>query len=51
MKYLPFSQTKIASSFLGLPARISPKEISGANGKFLPKPQYERNLYWGFAFL
>ena len=33
MKYLPFSQTKII-----LPARISPKEISGANGKFLPKP-------------
>ena len=27
-------------------SRISPKEISGANGKFLPKPQYERNLYW-----
>src|SRR3989344_5061788 len=31
MKYLPFSQTK-------MPARISPKENSGANGKFLPKP-------------
>ncbi|MFA6537735.1 MAG: hypothetical protein WCT18_05060, partial [Patescibacteria group bacterium] len=38
MKYLPFSQTKIASSFSELPARISPKENSGANGKFLPKP-------------
>ena len=25
-------------SFFVLPARISPKEISGANGKFLPKP-------------
>src|SRR3989344_6090997 len=31
MKFLPFSQTK-------MPARISPKENSGANGKFLPKP-------------
>src|SRR3989338_145918 len=37
MKYLPFSQTKIMNSFFK-PARISPKEISGANGKFLPKP-------------
>lgn len=26
------------SSFLELPAQISPKEKSGANGKFLPKP-------------
>ena len=26
------------SDFFVLPARISPKEISGANGKFLPKP-------------
>ena len=25
-------------SFFVLPARIPPKEISGANGKFLPKP-------------
>ena len=25
-------------SFFVLPARISPKEVSGANGKFLPKP-------------
>ena len=33
MKYLPFSQTKII-----LPARNPQKEISGANGKFLPKP-------------
>src|SRR3989338_8561024 len=31
MKFLPFSQTK-------MPARISQKENSGANGKFLPKP-------------
>ena len=31
MKYLSFSQTK-------LPARNSPKENSGANRKFLPKP-------------
>src|SRR3989344_5931244 len=37
MKYLPFSQTKITNSFFKS-ARISPKEISGANGKFLPKP-------------
>jgi hypothetical protein len=37
MKYLSFSQTKIMNSFLK-PARYSPKEISGANGKFLPKP-------------
>jgi len=37
MKYLPFSQTKIMNSFFK-PARISPKENSGANGKFLPKP-------------
>src|SRR3989344_397833 len=38
MKYLSFSQTKIRSFLSELPARISPKEISGANGKFLPKP-------------
>src|SRR3989344_9435161 len=38
MKYLPFSQTKIVNSFLENPAQISPKEIRGANGKFLPKP-------------
>ena len=37
MKFLRFSQTKIMNSFFK-PARISPKEISGANGKFLPKP-------------
>jgi len=28
----------ILGSFFVLPARISPKENSGANGKFLPKP-------------
>ena len=28
-----------------MPARNSPKEISGASGGFLPKPQYER-IYW-----
>src|SRR3989344_4168589 len=38
MKYLPFSQTKIMSSFPNFPARISPKENSGASGGFLPKP-------------
>ena len=38
MKYLPFSQTKIKSSFSVLSARISPKENSGASGGFLPKP-------------
>ena len=31
-----------------IPARNSPKEISGANGKFLPRPQYER-IYWGLG--
>ena len=38
MKYLPFSQTKVVSPFLELPARNSPKENSGASGGFLPKP-------------
>src|SRR3989338_3391895 len=38
MKYLAFSQTKIVNSFLELPARTPPKEISGASGGFLPKP-------------
>jgi len=37
MKFSPFSQTKIVNSFFK-PARNSPKEKSGANGKFLPKP-------------
>ncbi len=32
------------SSFLELPARVSPKENSGANGKLLPKPL----LFHGF---
>jgi hypothetical protein len=38
MLHQNFKQIKSANRFFVLPARISPKEISGANGKFLPKP-------------
>ena len=38
MLHQNFKQIKSTNSFFVLPARNSPKEISGANGKFLPKP-------------
>ena len=38
MLHQNFKQIKSVADFFVLPARISPKEISGANGKFLPKP-------------
>ena len=36
----PHNYTNMNNTFsqFFMPARISPKEISGANGKFLPKP-------------
>ena len=38
MLHQNYKQIKLPNEFFVLPARISPKEISGANGKFLPKP-------------
>ena len=38
MLHQNFKQIKSTSTFFVLPARISPKEISGASGGFLPKP-------------
>ena len=38
MLHQNFKQIKLLNGFFVLPARNSPKEISGANGKFLPKP-------------
>ena len=38
MLHQNFKQIKSSDCFFVLPARILPKEISGANGKFLPKP-------------
>src|SRR3989337_4136866 len=38
MLHQNYKQSKLPNEFVVLPARISPKEISGANGKFLPKP-------------
>jgi hypothetical protein len=38
MLHQNFKQIKLLSGFFVLPARISPKENSGVNGKFLPKP-------------
>ena len=38
MLHQNFKQIKSLDCFFVLPARISPKENSGANGKFLPKP-------------
>ena len=38
MLHQNFKQIKSTNCFFMLPARISPKENSGANGKFLPKP-------------
>gem|GEM_PF-1650613 len=38
MLHQNFKQIKLLSGFFVLPARISPKENSGASGGFLPKP-------------
>src|SRR3989338_10854460 len=38
MLHQNFKQIKLPNDFFVLPARNSPKENSGANGKFLPKP-------------
>ena len=38
MLHQNFKQIKSTNCFFVLPARIPQKEISGANGKFLPKP-------------
>jgi len=38
MLHQNFKQIKLPNGYFVLPARISPKENSGANGKFLPKP-------------
>jgi hypothetical protein len=38
MLHQNFKQIKLPNGFFVLPARISPKENSRANGKFLPKP-------------
>src|SRR3990167_54446 len=38
MLHQNFKQIKLANGFFVLPARIKKKEISGVNGKFLPKP-------------
>ena len=38
MLHQNFKQIKSTNGFFVLSARISPKENSGANGKFLPKP-------------
>src|SRR3989337_1299420 len=38
MLHQNYKQIKLPNEFFSKPARISPKEKSGANGKFLPKP-------------
>ena len=38
MLHQNFKQIKLPNGFFVLPARNSPKEISGASGGFLPKP-------------
>ena len=50
MLHQNYKQIKLPNEFFVLPARISPKEISGANGKFLPKPLLFHLLlflFWG----